>query len=448
VATDSRNPISDEAASGTLSGTASSRYVLVDDYPDTTPADYLQFGTTTAQITFGFSPFAIPARSTINSVTVQYHDSEPSSGTNNAAGRLKVGGSYYNSATHNPSGTAYTARSNTWATNPKTSAAWTVDQVNGTDATNALQAFGIGSTDSNPTFRVSGVQLVVDYTPPVAISTITDNFDDNSLDVTKWTFYGGPGNSGVVSESGGKVTLTTGTTSGDESSLMIGPADISESCIFVQLTKPVGSSAGLWVFDPSWSSSLGVSIDNTEWIGASGDFGTAGWMEYDPAVHKWLRVRQTGTTWYVEWSTDCTTWTALWSGTQAGLNPTNVKVQLTSSPPAGTNRSVSFDNFNIAPTATKPTISITAHDRDKVSGQSGRDVCTVTFQSDIALQAWEAREAGSGHGTGTLVDSGTTLAANTPQQFTILDEEISGGDGTYRITVYGQSAATGEWSDY
>lgn len=167
MATQTRNPTSDEAASGTLSGSAGTRYTLVDDHPDTGGADVLTFGTTTAQITFGYAAFSIPQGSTSISVQVLYYDGEAANGANNCGGRLKVGTQYFNAATHNPSGTTYTSRSDNFATNPATSAAWTVDQVNGVGA-NALQAFGIGSTDSNPTFRVSSVQLQVTYTAPAA----------------------------------------------------------------------------------------------------------------------------------------------------------------------------------------------------------------------------------------------------------------------------------------
>lgn len=180
MATQTRAPTSDEAATGTLSGSAGSRWTLLDDHPDTTGADVLTFGTTTAQITFGYSAFTVPAGSTSISVQVLYYDGEASTGANNCGGRLKVGASYFNAATHNPAGTTYTSRSDNWATNPATSAAWTVDQVNGVGA-NALAAFGIGSTDSSPTFRVSSVQLQVTYTEPVSeiqgSATITDAAD-------------------------------------------------------------------------------------------------------------------------------------------------------------------------------------------------------------------------------------------------------------------------------
>ena len=159
------NPTSDEAVSGTWTGTAGSRYTLVDDHPDTTGVDSLAHGTTAGNLTFGFTAFNIPTGSTAITVYVDYYDGEAASGNNNAAGRLKVGGNYYNAATHNPSGTGWTSRTDTWATNPKSAAAWTAAEVNGTDGTNPLQAFGYYSSDANPAWRTSSIQLRVVYTP-------------------------------------------------------------------------------------------------------------------------------------------------------------------------------------------------------------------------------------------------------------------------------------------
>ena len=61
MATDARNPTSDEAVSGTWTGTAGSRFAVVDDYPDSSGADELTHGTTAGNLTFGFSAFAVPA---------------------------------------------------------------------------------------------------------------------------------------------------------------------------------------------------------------------------------------------------------------------------------------------------------------------------------------------------------------------------------------------------
>ncbi len=169
-----RAPTSDEAINGAWSGSAGTRYTLVDDYPDTTPNDILTSPTATGgcQITFGFTAFTIPAGSTSISVQVMYRDDEASTGNNNCGGRLKVGGNYYNASTHNPSTTA-TDRSDDWAINPATSAAWTVDQVNGSGA-NALQAFGINSSDASPSFFITAIQIQITYTPPLPTVTTQD----------------------------------------------------------------------------------------------------------------------------------------------------------------------------------------------------------------------------------------------------------------------------------
>lgn len=163
MATDTRNPTSDESVTGAWTGSVGSRYTLVDDYPDTVPTDVLDTPTAVggAQITFGFTAFAIPTGSTNISVQVQYYDQDVSSGTNNAGGRIKVSGSYFNASTHNPS-TTLTIRSDNWATNPNTAAAWTVTDIN----TN-LQAFGFNSTDASPALRFSSIRLQVTYTPPL-----------------------------------------------------------------------------------------------------------------------------------------------------------------------------------------------------------------------------------------------------------------------------------------
>lgn len=163
--TDSQNPTSDEAVSGTWTGTAGSRYTLVDDYPDSTGVDYLTHGTTAGNLTFGYSAFSIPAGSTSISVQVLYYDKKNAAQADNIGGRLKVGGNYYNAATHNPTNGTWVQRTDDWATNPKSGADWTVDDVNGAGA-NALQAFGWNSTDASPTISVSSILLQATYTPP------------------------------------------------------------------------------------------------------------------------------------------------------------------------------------------------------------------------------------------------------------------------------------------
>lgn len=257
MATQTRAPTSDEAATGTWSGVAGSRWTLVDDYPDTGGADILTGGTTAAVITFGFSAFSIPAGSTGISVQVMYYDGEATTGANNCGGRVKVGGSYFNAATHNPAGTTYTSRSDNWATNPKTAAAWTVDDVNGVGV-NALQAFGMNSTDSSPTWRFSSIQVQVTYTAPSSSGDASTSSTAQSSAVTSAVLVSGSAGSatgsqttamvgsvainasgataataqtssasGDVTESSGDVTGTAATSSAGQISAAAGSARVS-----------------------------------------------------------------------------------------------------------------------------------------------------------------------------------------------------------------------------
>lgn len=97
-----------------------------------------------------------------------------------------------------------------------------------------------------------------------------------------------------------------------------------------------------------------------------------------------------------------------------------------------------------------PVITVGTPSRSIISDESGYDQCACTFQSDIDLQAWEARATKAGttpaRGVGLLVESGTTLAANTNATVYVDNEELTNGDGEYTITVYGQSTG-GVWSE-
>ncbi len=159
----SRNPTSDEAVSGTWDGSAGTRYTVVNDHPDAGGSTSLTHGTTAGNLTFGFSAFSIPSIATDISVDVIYYDQKTGNGAAATAGRLKVGGNYYNSTTHNPTNGVWVLRTKSWATNPKTSVAWTVNDINGSGA-NALQAFGFFSDDANPTVKFASVIVQVTYT--------------------------------------------------------------------------------------------------------------------------------------------------------------------------------------------------------------------------------------------------------------------------------------------
>jgi hypothetical protein len=181
MAEQTRNPTGDEAVSGTWTGSAGTRYTVVDDYPDTGGTDELTHGTATAgNLTFTFSAFTLPTIATAITVLVDYYDYKTASQTCNIAARLKVNGTYYASSTHNPAnGSANrTQRTDTFATNPNTGAAWTVADVNGSGS-NPLQAFGWVSSDANPSIVLSSIRIRVTYTADYVLNAEPGSFSNS-----------------------------------------------------------------------------------------------------------------------------------------------------------------------------------------------------------------------------------------------------------------------------
>jgi len=171
VATKTRNPTGDTSFTGTWTGSAGTRYQSVDDHPDSgNPiADGLTHGTATpGEGLFSFSVFDVPAGATAISLQVIYYDFKNASQACNIAARIRCNDTTGRDATsHNPgNGNANIAlRTDNYANNPKSGAAWTVDDVNGV-GTNGLTAFGVVSTDANPSITISSIIVQVTYTPP------------------------------------------------------------------------------------------------------------------------------------------------------------------------------------------------------------------------------------------------------------------------------------------
>jgi hypothetical protein len=219
MATQTRNPTSDAAFAGTWTGTGGVRYQSVDDYPDSgNPiADGITHGTATPGfILFGFTPFSIPTGSTGLSVSVLYYDFKAASQACSIAACLRQPGNVTAptgamiATTHNPGqgNAAIALRTDTFATNPFTAAAWTVAELNG--GTNGLGSFGWSSADANPAITLSCIQLQVTYTPPPPAITAavegTDSFgyQQTAVTITGTTFEATQGT--------GKVELASSST--------------------------------------------------------------------------------------------------------------------------------------------------------------------------------------------------------------------------------------------
>lgn len=94
-----------------------------------------------------------------------------------------------------------------------------------------------------------------------------------------------------------------------------------------------------------------------------------------------------------------------------------------------------------------PIVRVTAVSTGKISSVPGQDTCQVRFLCDQPLAVWEARANGhSGRGVGLLVGEGGTLPAGEEGAFEVSAQELTWGDKTYCVSVYGQSSS-GVWSD-
>lgn len=90
-----------------------------------------------------------------------------------------------------------------------------------------------------------------------------------------------------------------------------------------------------------------------------------------------------------------------------------------------------------------PVINIVDFSATKLSRITGKNEISITFSSNKNLSEWEVRADGAGVGGGDLIASGGAVSANV--NFTVSGIQLTWGDKTYRINVYGKSTE-GLWN--
>lgn len=99
--------------------------------------------------------------------------------------------------------------------------------------------------------------------------------------------------------------------------------------------------------------------------------------------------------------------------------------------------------------AMAPIVTIGSIDKYRISRMLGINECICRFHCDIDVTEWEARATregeASGRGIGLLVESGTSLKTGDTGIVSVLDTELSKGDGDYLIRIYAKSS-DGVWS--
>jgi len=145
---------------------------------------YINTATLENRQTFGFPGAAVPAGSTINSVTVSVQAKRNAAGGTNQYNIVAEKGTGPTDVSDDSvligAGNNYATNSRTMATNPFTSAVWTDSEVN---------TWGIyfGVRCNAGQVRVTEIYLIVDYTPPAANITPVINRDNATVTVNEGT---------------------------------------------------------------------------------------------------------------------------------------------------------------------------------------------------------------------------------------------------------------------
>ncbi len=184
------------------------------------------------------------------------------------------------------------------------------------------------------------------------LNTLTDNFDDNSLDTGKWT-AGTSGSGASSAETGGQFVATLPTSSVGYAYIDSGTFDLSSSSITVELpVKPATTSGTEQALQLRFNSNnyIGYKVQSTilEMNHVIGGTLNTTTIPRDDAPQRWLRLSEDSGTIYWHTSPDGNTWTLQRTDT-VSFDITSVKVRLhggtwTSVASPGT---AAFDNVNI-----------------------------------------------------------------------------------------------------
>jgi hypothetical protein len=194
--------------------------------------------------------------------------------------------------------------------------------------------------------------------PALPLANFSDNFNDNSLDTSKWSEWVG----GDVSETGQTLQIQSSTASGAYKGMQsVAYYDLTGSYAHVEvphvLTGLTSASTLLQVaLDTQHTITLYVG-GTTLTLGAeyqiNGVYTTPATTPYNATNHRWWRIRESGGTIYYEYSANGNSWSILTS-IAAPFAVTNVEVLLfvgTEAANATTDTAI-FDNLNAFPLLT------------------------------------------------------------------------------------------------
>lgn len=212
-----------------------------------------------------------------------------------------------------------------------------------------------------------GIAAEIKYTKK-AIETLVDDFNDNSMDLSLWSDWGGAN----TAETNQRLQITGDTVNGNYyglDTLMIG--DLTGSNAYAELVDPGANHAnrvdvfGLICVTAGDVSDLATDGDNQLyweynngnlrcWKAVAGTFTQVGSdLTYNSSNHKFLRIRESGGTIYFDYSADPNSGWTNHSSTTAAINIDRMKIYLqlgNEGVPASASY-VYWDNVNNTPAA-------------------------------------------------------------------------------------------------
>lgn len=188
----------------------------------------------------------------------------------------------------------------------------------------------------------------------LAIGSLVDNFDDNTVDTGLWV-----NNFGTYSETGGRARVSCDTGYNAYSSALT--YTLAESSVYLRAYPPAagGATTEAWA-QILIKSDVGGTDLGFELRALTGElvmFSRTGYFDagavaitYSATDHLWLRVRETGGTVYWDTSPDATTWTNRRSlASPAWVSAADLEFQLIAHRSDGTNDFAEFDSLNVPP---------------------------------------------------------------------------------------------------
>jgi hypothetical protein len=177
------------------------------------------------------------------------------------------------------------------------------------------------TTSTTTTTTTTTATTTTTTSPPQAISSLKDNFNDNSFDTNKWLKYGT--SNGTVTETGQQLvfhrtaTAYFGIYSGESPDIKHF-FNLEDDEIFVKIPQVAGGVAvscvcGIRLFNPEETSYIAIYYDNTspgtDEIFAGATDGYAGnFVAYNSTNHRWWRIREASGTLYLDFSANGIDW--------------------------------------------------------------------------------------------------------------------------------------------